>query len=191
MKNIIVIKSQDRGGSFFIKNDLLPSLKGRQNFIYDINNEYTMFENVIKKIYKELPDMDVFLQTLPIGSESYVNIVFEEATGFFSRSGSQDNLLLRHITRRFHTKNVNVFIFHSLLMIPKEIMAYVDFIVLFRTSDDKYEVYKKFKAYPKIIEAFNDVQHKTEGTLFNRDTKKYYDEKSKRFFHYKRIIAKD
>ncbi len=114
MKNVIVIKSQDRGGSYFIKNTLLPPLQNRFNFIYDINNEY-LFPNKINDYFDELPDMEDFLRIIPCHTNSYCNIVFEEATGFFSTSGSCGKILLRHITRRFHTKNVNVFIFHDIL----------------------------------------------------------------------------
>lgn len=192
MKNFIVIKSQDRGGSYFIKNNLLPRLqvKGRANFIYDINDEYH-FENEVEKEFGNLPDMEDFLNFIPCEKKSYANIVFEEATGFFSRSGGSSKLLLQHITRRHHTKNVNVFIFHDLLKIPDDIMTYVDFLILFRVASDPIKVYKKFESYPKIIEAFNDVQSKTENTFFDRENLIYPDERSKKFFHYKRIIKKD
>lgn len=190
MKNIIVIKSQDRGGSYFIKNTLLPPLQKRYNFIYDINLEYN-FKNKVNDFYKELPSMDEFLSIIPDEKNSFVNVVFEEATGFFSRSGATSGNLLKHITRRFHTQNVNIFIFHDLLKIPDDIITYIDFMVLFRVSSDPIKVYKKFESYPKIIEAFNDVQKKTENTFFDRENNFYPDERSRNFFHYKRITTKN
>ena len=191
MKNIIVIKSQDRGGSHLIKHTLLPPLQKRENYIYDINDEYTMFKNSVYEHTDSLPDMDEFLDMIPCEKDSYVNAVFEEATGFFSRNGGTSKKLLQHITRRYHTKNVNIFIFHDVLKIPDDIMTYIDFMILFRVASDPIKVYKKFESYPKIIEAFNDVQAKTENTFFNREKKVYRDERSKQFFHYHRVIKKD
>ena len=174
MKNIIVVKAQDRGGSYFIKNELLPKFQnGRLNFIYDINNEYGQFHNNLNDYFDELPDVEEFMSVVPHDTNSFCNVVFEEATGFFSNSGSGSKKILRHITRRFHTQNLNIFIFHSLLKIPNYIYDYMDFIVLFKTDDDQAEVHKSFKSYPKIIEAFDDVKNKTDNTYFNREKKIY------------------
>lgn len=193
MKNFIIVKSQDRGGSYYIKNTLLPriSVNGRQNYIYDINLEYLNFENKLNDLFDELPDITEFINCVPMSTNSFCNVVFEEATGFFSVSGSSQKILMRHITRKFHTKNFNIFIFHSLLSVPVDILRHIDFIVLFRVGDDEEEVYKKFKAYPNLLSAFKDVQEKTKDTFFNRETGKYKDERSKQFFHYKRIVVKD
>lgn len=190
MKNFVVIKAQDRGGSHFIKKELLPKFQNRDNYIYDINNEYTMFKNKVKDYFDELPDIQEFLEFVPHTTGSYCNVVFEEATGFFSRSGAGSSLALKHITRRFHTQNLNIFIFHSLMKIPTDIYDYMDYLVLFRTDDDPYEVHKAFKSYPKIISSFDRIRALTEGTEFNREKKTYKDERSKEFFHYKEIISK-
>lgn len=188
MKNVIVIKSQDRGGSYFIKNTLLPQVQNRYNYIYDINNEYN-FPNKVFEYYDELPDMDEFLKIIPMHTDSYVNVIYEEATGFFSRSGSVSGNILKHITRRFHTKNLNVFVFHDLLKIPDDILTYIDYIVLFRVASDPIKVKKKFESYPKVIEAFLDVQEKTANTFFDRSNNFYPDERSRKYFHYKRITT--
>jgi hypothetical protein len=85
---------------------------------------------------------------------------------------------------------MNLFIFHALDQIPTDILYYIDFIVIFRTKDNLAKVEKKFSDFPQIIQAFKDVQEKTNGTEFNRFKKTYKDEKSKKYFHYKRIITK-
>lgn len=192
MKNILVIKAQDRGGSYFIKNELLPTLqqKGRENWIYDINGEYNMFHNALFDHFRELPEIEEFLDAVPHDTDSYVNAVFEEATGFFSKAGNGSRRTMRHVTRRHHTKNVNVFVFHNILAVPEYIRIHMDFWVLFRTDDNPAEVRKEYRDFPKVIEAFNDVQEKTAYTYFNREKKIYANEHSKKFFHYKRIVSK-
>ncbi len=190
MKNIAIVASQDRGKSFLIKNELLPNFQNnRDNYIFDINNEYE-FKNQLWVKFKELPEINEFLEAVPHHTDSYCNVVFEEATGFFSKSGSLNKIALQHVTRRFHTKNLNIFVFHSLLGIPEQIRMHMDFIHLFRTDDNIDDVDKEFKKYPKVVEVFKDVKDKTENTYFNRHTKTYPDEYSKNWFHYKRIINK-
>lgn len=189
-KNFIVIKSQDRGGSHFIKHELLPKFQTRNNYIYDINNEYGMFKNKIWDYFDDLPDINEFINFVPHKKDSFANVIFEEATGFFSRAGSSSNNILKHVTRRFHSQNLNVFVFHSLLKIPNDIRSYMDFLVLFRTDDDPIEVAKDFKSFPRIVSSFNRIQTLTEGTEFNRELKTYPDQRSKEFFHYKEVIAK-
>jgi hypothetical protein len=185
-----VVANQDRGKSFFVKNELKKFQgEGRRNFIFDINGEYLMFKNEIKKF----PTRDEFLKLVPCNTHppSKCNVIFEEATAFFSRAGVTPSDLNIHIFRRHHSKNLNIFVFHSLLMIPKDILFAIDFFVIFNTSDSIESVEKHFASRPSIIEAFKDVKQKTANTFFNRDKKTYSDEHSRKFFHYKRIVAKD
>lgn len=185
MKNFIVIAEQDRGKTFFVKNEILKRFTSRKNYIYDINLEYTEFKNEIKFI----SDKDDFLNSVPCGTNSCVNVVFEEASAFFSKNGSTSKGTIKHICRRYHTKNINVFVFHALDQVPTDILYYIDFIILFRTKDNKDKIESTFKAFPQIIDAFHDVQEKTNNTFYDRFKKFYPDEHSKNFFHYKRVIT--
>jgi hypothetical protein len=185
MKNFVVIAEQDRGKTFFVKNEILKRFSKRKNFIYDINMEYNEFKNEIRFI----SDKDQFLNDVPCNTNSNVNVIFEEASAFFSKNGSTAKGTIKHICRRFHTKNINVFVFHALDQVPTDILYYIDFIVLFKTKDNKEKIESTFKAFPNIIEAFNDVQEKTKNTFFDRFKKSYADDYSKQFFHYKRIIS--
>lgn len=193
MKNFIIVADQDRGKSFFIKQLLKRFQKDsngtiRKNYIFDINLEYRMFKNEISG----LPEKLDFLKRTPVTTSppSRCNVVFEEATAFFSRAGVTESSLNAHIYRRHHSKNLNIFVFHGLNFVPVDILLAIDFIVLFKTSDSLQMVQKKFSNYPKVIEAFIDVQKKTQNTFFNREKKTYPDKHSKDFFHYKKIIAK-
>ncbi|MFN7676747.1 hypothetical protein [Flavobacterium sp.] len=189
MKNFIVCASQDRGKSFFIKNEILKKFHHRKNYINDVNLEYREFKNEVKRLMSR----EEFLQFVPTSTAppSKCNVIFEEATTFFSASGSSPLDIMAHIYRRHHTQNINVFVFHNLSKVPVDILNSIDFLVLFKTKDDPNKIYKKFSEFPKVIEAFNDVREKTEATDngFNRITKQYRDIHCKNFFHYKKIIS--
>ncbi len=193
MKNFVVIADQDRGKTFFVKNEILKKFHNRKNYIYDINLEYSEFKNELKF----LPTKEEFLKVVPMGNQaapSKCNVIFEEATSFFSRGGVTESALNLHIFRRFHSQNINVFVFHGLNFVPLDILTSIDYFVIFRTSDSENLLQKKFGTHPigqKLLSAWHDVMQKTEGTKFNRELKNYPDEKSKQFFHYKRIIDKN
>lgn len=186
MKNFIVVAEQDRGKSFFIKNEILKKFHHRKNYIFDINNEYGEFKNEAKNFYTK----DMFLNNTPSLVNSNLNVIFEEASAFFSKSGSTSKDTISHICRRYHTRNINVFVFHAIDQIPKDILYYIDFFVLFRTKDNLDTVQKLFRDYPKVIEAFERIRQKTENTQFDRYKKTYPNEYSKKFFHYHEIISK-
>lgn len=186
MKNFIIVAEQDRGKSYFCKNEILKKFHNRKNYIFDINNEYGEFKNEARNFATK----DLFLNNTPSKINSCLNVVFEEASAFFSKQGGTSRDTISHICRRYHTKNINVFMFHAIDQIPKDILYYIDFIVLFRTKDNLENVQKIFKDYPQYIEAFKRVKQKTENTFFDRFKKTYLNEHSKKYFHYHEIITK-
>jgi hypothetical protein len=183
MKNFIIVAEQDRGKTYFVK-ELLKKFHNRKNFIFDINKEYGIFKNELRTV----TDKDDFLNAVPCNDNSNINAVFEEASAFFSKSGTTSKDTIKHICRRFHTRNINIFVFHALDQIPTYILYYIDFIILFRTKDDPKIIEKRFSANQKIVKAFYKVRELTDGTSFNRFTKTYPNEKSKKFFHYNEVI---
>jgi len=195
MKNILIVGSPDRGKSFLLKS-ILKDFSARHNFMYDINREHTEFPNQIKNHFKGFPSIPQFLELMTKENEdgtAYVsssNIVFEEASAFFHPSGGLDLKTRNILSRRFHTQNLNIFLFHSMGMIPQNILVFADFTFLFRTEDNPDDVEKGFKKHRKYIEAYHDVRAKTENTFFNREKKTYRDEHSKKWFHYNRCIAR-
>lgn len=199
MKNIVIVASPDRGKSFFTKNELLKKFTvsklangkmiKRRNFILDWNSEYTEFKNS----FTGNNDKDTFMNEVILktsADNSCCNVVFEEATMFIRDVGVPDGRIMNLLSRRFHTKNLNIFIFHLIKKINIDILGMTDFLIILRTEDKPEAIYKKFSDYPKIIEAYEDVKEKTENTFFNRETKTYPDERSKNNFHYKRILTK-
>lgn len=210
MKNIVICGFPGRGKSYKTKEILADFQKNtdgspRLNYMFDLNKEYTMFPNEVNKHFKKFPGIVEFKEFIIERDIEGANIVFEEATAFFSNSGSIDQRTLNLLSRRFHTQNLNIFLFHSLRKIPLDIMDFVDFFFLYRTEDMPGNVEKKFKDHPKLIECYLDVRAKTNGTQFDRERKIYLPgsytddvtgqvkhvtaEYSKAFFHYKRTIA--
>lgn len=186
MRNIIVIADQDRGKSFLIKNEILPKFSARKNYIFDINKEYGKFKNEAANVFSK----DEFLNFVPSERGSNANVVFEEASAFFSKTGSTSKGTIEHICRRFHSGNLNIFVFHALDQVPTDILYYIDFIVLFRTLDDVTKIQKTFAGRKKILSAFMKVRQRTENTRFDRVKKTYPDEYSRLHFHDKVFIEK-
>jgi hypothetical protein len=197
MLNILAVGAQGRGKSNFIKT-FLSNFKKRKNWIFDPNQEYN-----IPNCAKNILTRDEFLELVPHGKNSCVNVVFEEASGFFSKMGGIPQNLVKHICRRYHTKNINIFSYHALTQFNADNLIYIDYIVLFRTQEKPEKVYKNFDGYNKIILAYDDVISKTNGTNFDRHNKVYLPgsyinangkkvnvsaDYSKKFYHYSQII---
>ncbi len=181
-KNVVFVGSPDRGKSFACKN-FLKKISYRENYIYDINNEYEF-----KNEFSPFTNMEDFLETIEDVEDS--NIVFEEASAFFSSQGSTNKNVINQLCRRFHTRNFNILVFHSLRKIPIDILDYIDIMYIFRTEDLPQNVYKRFGSVPRIIKMYEDVYNKTDRTEFNREKKTYKDDNSKKYFHYHRIYTK-
>ena len=187
-KVFALIARKGAGKSYFIKEKILSPWGFRKTYIIDWNDEYTAFKNEF---------------TLPTSKENFLqlinerashkgarsNIIFEEATHFLRKMGNTDGRVISQITRTFHTKNIVVFVFHSMLAVPHDFFPNIDFWVIFQTQDNPHEVRKHYKGREDILNAYLDVYEKTKGTLFDRANKTYPDEYSKNFYHYKKIIA--
>jgi hypothetical protein len=180
--NILFVGAQGRGKSNGIKN-FLKNFQHRDNYIFDPNEEYR-FKNKARNIFER----EEFLEKVPHHKKAAVNVVFDEASAFFSKSGSLPRNQAVHICRRFHTQNINIYGYHDLTQFNVDNMIYVDFIVLFRTSGSPIKVREKFGPYDKLIKAYEDVQRRTEDTFFDRMNKTYPDDRSRQWYHYNQVI---
>ncbi len=199
MKNIVICGAPDRGKSYLTKEILFKFQKDkmgkqRPNYIFDINREHRQFKNEINQHFRGGVGINEFLEFVVSKDEKGFNlvrnsnVVFEEATAFFSQEKGTNLKLIDLLSRRFHTQNLNLLLFHSLRKVPLDILEFTDFFFLFRTKDMLNGVQRKFKDYPNVVECFCDIQQKTESTEFNREKKNYKDEYSKKWFHYNRCI---
>jgi len=186
-KVYVIIARKGAGKSTFIEEEILTPWGFRKNYILNFNNEYKKFKNA----YKGIVNKELFFQTIEAeasqeGANS--NIILEEADSY-CRKRHTDGRILNQLTRTWHTKNIVVFVFHSILAIPKEFFASIDFWVIYQTQDDPEEVKKYYKGRKDILNKYLDVYKKTLGTGFDRSTKTYPDERSKNFWHYNQIVA--
>ena len=183
MKAIILVGEQGRGKSTEAVK-IIKQFGQKDLYVYDINNDYARFPN--NKI-KGLPSMEAFLQIAEQVKNSV--IIYEEATIFFGNKGRSESIV-NQLVRNFHTKNVIVFLFHSVRSIPVEIMDFVQFIKFYHTNDRYTLIANKFRDDIDLIQVFNEVYKKTLGTEKNRVTGEYFDENSKEFFHYSKVYSR-
>lgn len=168
MNTYIVIGSTGSGKSFFIKKKLLPPAvkKGYALQLFDINNEYTDFQNNYKFV-----GIDDFLQK----SQNLTNslILFEEATIFFNTTANGSTNLMSLNVRKRHQNNILIFVFHSLRQVPVYLFDFCNFVTLFKTNDRNDIVFNKYKDNPEIIKLFEAVSRKANEKYFNITLKLY------------------
>jgi hypothetical protein len=188
-KVFAIIARKGAGKSEFIKNKILRPWGFRKSYIYDRNFEYG---KEFKNSFTELNTKENFLNVVSREAShtgANCNIIFEEATSYIRMAGQQDSRLVEQLTLTHHTGNIVAFVFHSMLVIPKDLRPNIDFWVIFQTMDDVEEVKRFYKGRKDILDAYLDVHKKTKGTAFDRDKKIYADERSEKYWHYNRIIA--
>lgn len=139
-------------------------IEGRRCFVFDVNDEYgnrTKYDGQkpfllptdIKQPRCRYIGWDIKQFTNIAMSRTENVVVMEEATAFFR--GNQSSLTSRLIIGRKHTRNVLVFLFHSINRVPPEIMELADWVVLLRTNDEEKTVEKK---YPRLLTPYRELQ---------------------------------
>jgi Cdc6-like AAA superfamily ATPase len=137
-------------------NEIRAANKDRPNVIFDVNNEekYKQFRNHWDKNF----DFKKFVDNATKRKDT--NIVFEEATIFFSHAGNTENIKTLLVQKR-HTRNILIFNFHSLRQVPLFILDFCDFLIIGKTIDNFGNIEKKFSQFPSIFLAFCEVMEIT------------------------------
>lgn len=161
MNTFLIIGMTGEGKSEFIKRTLRPP---KPMFVFDVNNEYKDLSLDMKQTrsrytgYNDTggPDYLSEKRFIELSREKRnSNIVFEEATGFFSgATGKELNKLL--IEKR-HTKNNLFFLFHTINSIPPGILEKANFAVLFKTGDTPQSIparKSKLKPYAEALQRY-------------------------------------
>jgi len=146
MKSILIIGNTGTGKTTFVKS-LLKKTRA-DVYIYDINNEYTEFNNLF-----EFSNISDFTTIASQQKDSF--LIFEEATIFFSNKSS-GTTTTEILVRKRHTNNFIVFVFHSLRTVPLHIFDLCDILVLHKTGDNINLIQRKFDGNDKVINAFNE-----------------------------------
>ena len=135
-------------------------------YIHDVNDEYKQFGTCYQ-------DDKVFLQ---VADRALVNnhcglICYDEATILLT-SNKREEAIMKNLTRRRHTRNCIIFIFHSLIDTPTWIFRYCDYLILKKTSDAPSAVEKKFLNMVHIWDAFQAVSIESKSDQYFHETVK-------------------
>jgi hypothetical protein len=123
----IIVGGTGTGKTTFTKN-ALTKIHPAARMVFDINNEYPELYNVPFN-----PDFNKF--TLAATKVKNAFIVFEEATMFLRRQGVGENVI-NILVRKRHTNNTVFLIFHSLRLVPRDLLDLCNFIVIHKTNDE-------------------------------------------------------
>lgn len=158
MINITIIGKMGTGKSTFIRK----YIEGRKALIFDINNEYKLpIDN--KKPVSRVIELDHKKFISLCRSKRNTVLVFEDSTGFIQ--GSLDRDFRQLLVEKRHTGNVSLLVFHSISSVPPRLLQLSDYVVLFKTSDEFYQVERK---YPSLFKHYNEVNsnHTTNPYFF-------------------------
>lgn len=163
MTTIIIAGMTGEGKSEFVKQYIGEK---RNAFVMDVQNEYgrltkypgqkpvNLSDNVNDRRSRYIGgDFKEFLRI--VKTKRNTICVFEEATAFLEgRIGIEMRQIL--INKMF-TKNVYILLFHSISAIPPRILQLCNYVVLYRTNDESYQVEKK---YPSLFPKFSEIKAK-------------------------------
>lgn len=149
--NIIVIGKMGTGKSTFIKR----YIDKRKKLVFDVNNEYNLTTDTSKP---ESRVIELIHKKFVVLARTKRNtcIVFEDSTGFIE--GKLDADFRQFLVEKRHTGNVSLLVFHSISSMPPRLLQLSDYVVLFKTSDEWYQVIKK---YPSLYNEYLKVKDNT------------------------------
>ncbi len=158
------------GGAKQGKTPFIKAYCNKKNvLIFDVQNEYGKQTKYVGQTPYGLTEDNKQPRSRYVGLEEkeFITLcsnkknticVFEEATMFFQ--GAIDKNMRRLLFGKAHTKNIYVLVFHSINSLPPRIMEATDFVVLFRTNDERDTVERKYK---KLLPAFDRLQQAKTG----------------------------
>jgi len=159
MKLILIIGTVQQGKSPYIQK----MIAGKRCFVFDYQDEYGKKTKYPGQTPIGLSDntRDYRSRDLSCDPEKFIALcsrktnticVFEDATAFFE--GRVDRETRRLIVSRAFTRNVYVFVFHSISSVPPRLVEMSNYVVLFRTVD----VEKKIEAkLPQLLPAWREL----------------------------------
>lgn len=146
-KAITVVGANEQGKSTYVKNILktLPCPK----HILDIGGEHNDVQNATSYI-----DMKEFEKH---GKQITNSAIFiDEATLFLANNRRLDFMLWLYVRRsKRHNNNMIFTSFHSVQLVPRDVIRFSNYLVLFPTSDIPEDVHKKLEGFPQAIQAYD------------------------------------
>ena len=141
-----------QGKSHFTKS----YIDGKKCYVFDLNNEYDLPLSGERSKNISCDEKD-FIRNCFLKRETIC--VFEEATGFFE--GRTNKETRRLIVNKRHSKNIYFFLFHSISSVPPRMMQLTNFVVLFKTGDEAYQVESKFPSLYPYYEKIKLMPHQS------------------------------
>lgn len=131
--------------------------KGRKLFVFDIQNEYGNRTKYAGQEIKNLSnnwiderarhtqaDYELFIKQCERKTNTIC--VFEDATAFLEGKINKD--MRKLLVSKLFTRNIYILVFHSISAVPPRVLQLSDYVVLFPTNDELYQVQKK---YPSLF----------------------------------------
>ena len=180
MNLIIIVGGTGQGKSTFVNKNLLKnqikknqfnkdvfclSPASRNQYIFDINNEYILPDDSVLRPHMRNVNCDDKQFINNCAQVKNTNIVFEDASGFLR--GKQSKQVARLIVGRRHTNNNYIILFHSINRVPPELMEYCNYFVLFKTNDNLKDIDQKFKN-PLLNKMFYTLQKQKNHSFINK-----------------------
>lgn len=137
-----------------------------QKFVHSLKMQYEVYD-YHGDWKRPLIDKIQFVENcLKSKNKTYV---FEDASGFFSKGG----VTMKMLQCLARSRNANVCIvlcFHSLRLIPLDILDMSDLIVLHNTNDNPEAISRKFGDWAVIWDGFDELHKKLESPDYDRFT---------------------
>lgn len=170
MTTILVFGHTGQGKSEFVKQYIGDN---RNVLVIDVQNEYGERTKYPGQKPLRLSSNTNDRRSRYIGGdfETYCDIVlkkqntvcvFEEATIFLE--GRTGKKMRRILVNKMFTKNVYILCFHSIVACPPRILQLADYVVMYKTLDEDYQVEKK---YPSLYEQFLKSKNFQPGEYLN------------------------
>ena len=144
-----IIVGQTGTGKSTVAKSLLSQVYSDKVLVYDVQGEYSEFnddENVIKS---DTCTFDEFLEMAENARGKM--ILFEEASIFFN-ARSSDLRMIKMLVDKRHHNNVLILVFHSLRKVPNHILDLCNYLLLLPTNDSLEVVKRKFEGNKEIID---------------------------------------
>ena len=150
-----------QGKSMFVKK----YIKEKRCYVFDVQNEYTDLQiNPYAERGRDVNlDEKKFIESCLNRKKTIC--VFEEATGFFE--GKLDKKVRHLVLSKRHTGNIFIFCFHSISSVPPRLMQLTNFVILFKTGDEDYQVKSKF---PSLYDYYSRLKKLPSHSSFNIKT---------------------
>lgn len=145
--NITIIGKMGEGKTTFIKR----YIKNKRAIIFDVNNEYDFTTDTTAPVSRDIVlDHKLFVKICLTKRNTVC--VFEDATGFIEGRLAGDFRQL--LVSKRHTGNVSILVFHSISAVPPRALQLSDYVILFKTSDEDYQVIERF---PRLVEKYKGL----------------------------------